>query len=332
MKKPYLREYQKITKLIILISIAINLVSVYLDFFVLHNSLLLTLGDVTLLATLTLVYVFFERFLDSFFVRRWIFAVFPLVYFPMAWLGSSGNHQIGVIYFFLFSSVMMFINPGKIGFLAILALLLEMMVLVAWGNSTLNGPGFEWEYLLHLGIVGIANTFIMYSIIVKNNLLSQTFYHNSNRDFLTGSYNRRYLNEHFASLDESGNYGVSTCLFFCDLDDFKMINDSHGHETGDRVLKLFGDVITSQIRSQDLFGRFGGDEFVILVNNLKADDALGFQSRIIDQFSNQARQQFGFEVAVSIGFAMVDQSIEKAMDQADKAMYQSKNKKKALEF
>lgn len=332
MKRPYLREYSKIIKLIIVISIVISLFSVYLDFLVLHNSLLLSLADVLLLVTLVVVHAFYDRIINDHRVRQVVVGVFPLIYFPLAWLGSSGNNQIGVLYFFLFSSVMIFINPTRIGFLSILILLLEMMVLMAGGGILLNRPdlggGFDWVYLLHLAIVGIGNTFIMYNIIVKNNVLTEAFYQDSNRDFLTGSYNRRYLNEYFATMNPQSPAQGDNYLLFCDIDDFKKINDSFGHETGDLVLRLFAQEITSQIRSHDLFGRYGGDEFVIVVNDLKKEDVAGFQRRIIDNFANKTRQQFGFEVSVSIGTARVDGSLEAALKQADGAMYQNKIMKK----
>ncbi|MDD3809730.1 MAG: GGDEF domain-containing protein [Erysipelotrichaceae bacterium] len=337
MKRPYLREYLKIIKLIIVISIVISLFSVYLDFFVLHNSLLLSLADVTLLVTLVIVHVFFEQIIDNFRVRQVIVGGFPLIYFPLAWLGSSGNNQIGVLYFFLFSSVMIFINPTRTGFLAILILLLEMMVLMGGGGILFNRPdfltgGFDWVYLLHLAIVGVSNTFIIYNIIVKNNVLTETFYQDSNRDFLTGGYNRRYLNEYFATMNTQSPAKGDNYLFFCDIDDFKIINDSFGHDIGDRVLRLFAQEITSQIRSHDIFGRYGGDEFVIVVNNLPKDDVAGFKERIVENFANKTRQQFGFEVSVSIGAARVDGSLETALKQADGAMYQNKTMKKTPGF
>ena len=95
MKKHYLHENKKIIKLIILISTMISAFSLYLDFFVLHNSLLLTLGDCALFVILLAVHLNYEMFLTNEKLRQFVVAMLPLVYFPLAWLGSTGNSQIG---------------------------------------------------------------------------------------------------------------------------------------------------------------------------------------------------------------------------------------------
>lgn len=333
-KRSYFQENQKIIKLVILISMGISFFAVYLDVFVLGNTLLLTLADASLFLVLTLTYFFYNQIINNYRTRQIIVAVFPLVYFPLSWLGSSGNHQIGVLYFFLFSSVMIFINPTRIGFLSILALLGEMIALMAGANWFVN-PGadsfkaLEWVYLLHLAIVGFGNTFILYNIIVKNKMLFETVYHDSNKDFLTNSYNRRYLDEYFEVKPKNVNHLESGYLFFCDLDRFKLINDRHGHEMGDRVLQLFSQVVTSQIRTNDLFGRYGGDEFVIIVNDLNDQDVPAFKRRIQEHFAKQTGGLLGFEVGVTIGVSKIDQDLAMALTRADQAMYQSKKSQKA---
>jgi len=82
------------------------------------------------------------------------------------------------------------------------------------------------------------------------------------RDWLTGLYNRRYFEETLADHIESANrYGRELSLILFDIDRFKKINDSRGHETGDKVLRQFADLLKTAARKADLVCRFGGDEF-----------------------------------------------------------------------
>ena len=209
-----------------------------------------------------------------------------------------------------------------------------MMLLLAGGNLWFDGPKAtipqnDWVFLLHLAIAGVGNTFILYNIIVRNHVLTKTYYHDSNKDFLTGSYNRRYLDDYFTSPAVAEVFQDNCYLLFCDLDDFKIVNDRYGHEAGDNILKLFGDVITNQTRAHDLIGRYGGDEFVIVACDITEPDVIKLKARIQDNFSNQARQLFNIQAGVSIGYAKAGSSMKTTLNQADAAMYQDKKMKEA---
>lgn len=82
----------------------------------------------------------------------------------------------------------------------------------------------------------------------------------ANTDALTGLLNRRSLEEQFSLLDES-TYAV----VFADIDHFKQLNDTHGHEAGDKALRIFGDILRSSLRPDDLAARWGGEEFVLVL-------------------------------------------------------------------
>jgi diguanylate cyclase (GGDEF)-like protein len=100
-------------------------------------------------------------------------------------------------------------------------------------------------------------------------------------DVVTGVPNRRAWEEQFAqSLEALRAAGRSGCLAILDLDQFKSVNDRHGHATGDQVLRVVGQALRSRIRQADFLARLGGDEFGLLVDGLTPDTALGVLERI----------------------------------------------------
>lgn len=145
-------------------------------------------------------------------------------------------------------------------------------------------------------------------------------------DSLTGLANRTLLFQELERvLGASGNRGA---VMFIDLDDFKAINDTHGHETGDRVLIEVAARLRSSCRPHDLVARLGGDEFALLLENLTShDDAIRVAERIIRLVGEPIVTQGGaVETQVSVGVAMTDGADEpdEVLRRADEAMYAAK--------
>lgn len=92
-------------------------------------------------------------------------------------------------------------------------------------------------------------------------------------DHLTGLYNRRYLENQIEKLGKSGII-VGATFVMLDIDDFKKINDSESHDKGDQILRSFGQIIQGNIHATDIFGRWGGDEFLCIFPNLTDDDKI----------------------------------------------------------
>src|SRR5687767_8055137 len=93
-------------------------------------------------------------------------------------------------------------------------------------------------------------------------------------DPLTGVYNRRYLMEQLPrEIDRAARYGRQLAAIMCDVDYFKKINDTHGHLTGDEVLKWFGNSLKSGVRTSDWIARYGGEEFVIVLPETNVGNA-----------------------------------------------------------
>lgn len=149
----------------------------------------------------------------------------------------------------------------------------------------------------------------------------------ANTDSLTGIMNR-YRIEHLVqlALANAERYRHTFSLLLFDIDYFKRINDNHGHETGDRILKSLVQKLESGLRDSDQMGRWGGEEFLVLVPNTPLADAGVFAERLCSLVS---QTDFGLPepVTISIGVAEWAQSdsLRKLIARADQAMYQAKN-------
>lgn len=150
------------------------------------------------------------------------------------------------------------------------------------------------------------------------------------KDPLTGLYNRRYLNEELARQLARAARGASLTLAVIDLDHFKRLNDTYGHEMGDLVLKALGQELRQSIRRSDIACRMGGEEFVLLMPDTDRQGAVQCLDLVRERFRarrfEQAGQPIG-PVTMSIGLAQAPQHANQAdglMRAADAALYEAK--------
>ena len=148
-------------------------------------------------------------------------------------------------------------------------------------------------------------------------------------DPLTGLANRRYIEmELLSRIQEQQRYGWSFGLLLMDVDGFKQVNDTFGHNIGDAVLKAVSGTISNNARPFDLFGRWGGDEFIGLLKNVDAKMVydIGRRLRILTKESSVLVNDEEVSVTVSIGgtVSRPDDSMESLLDRADRLMYKSK--------
>lgn len=148
-------------------------------------------------------------------------------------------------------------------------------------------------------------------------------------DPLTGLANRRYIDIHLKScLDEWNRYKWPFSVLMFDLDHFKAVNDAHGHATGDEVLKMTSRVLFANLRSFDLAGRWGGEEFIAICLNLDAPRLhdLAERLRLLIQESALPHPSGPIRVTASIGAASAREgdSIQSILARADASLYKSK--------
>ena len=149
-------------------------------------------------------------------------------------------------------------------------------------------------------------------------------------DTLTGILSRRFiletLNKQLAQLSRQPERQVNIALM--DLDHFKRVNDTYGHLVGDKVLYEFSRVVSNRVREQDYFGRFGGEEFLLILTEIAPDEALSVLNRIREAIQLQVFSYDGKHIplTVSIGFtpARPDEKVDDLIERADNALYQAK--------
>ena len=150
----------------------------------------------------------------------------------------------------------------------------------------------------------------------------------SHTDMLTKSYNRRYFNEQVKQylMLPSVYKKEDVALLMLDLDHFKNINDTYGHDVGDQVLISFVNICKSIIREDDIFARFGGEEFVLFLPNTDKNTALKLAKEINTKLSNYIIISVpALQVTVSIGISSNMYELETLLKQADKALYKAKD-------
>ena len=149
------------------------------------------------------------------------------------------------------------------------------------------------------------------------------------RDPLTGLANRALLHQRLGDeLARAGRTGVTTGLLFLDLNDFKQINDRHGHGVGDLVLTVVADRLLAAVRPSDTVARPGGDEFVVLVEDTSEEGLQALVDRLDSAVAAPIRTgSLNLTVGVSIGVALSrdgDSTPTSLVDRADQAMYDAK--------
>jgi diguanylate cyclase (GGDEF)-like protein len=147
------------------------------------------------------------------------------------------------------------------------------------------------------------------------------------QDPLTGLLNRRtFMLELEQEFERAQRYGRGLALVLCDLDHFKLLNDTHGHPTGDEALCRLGEVLTTGLRTGDSAFRIGGDEFALLLPEATERDAQGAVRRLAAEFRAAADPVYA-DLAITFGIATVPPEAEDAealIRRADAALYEGK--------
>ncbi len=172
----------------------------------------------------------------------------------------------------------------------------------------------------------IVSAVTIFRDITKRKKMEEQLFHLCNVDPLTNAFNRRYFLQILETeVQKSKRYGTQFVLAMGDIDHFKRVNDTFGHEAGDRVLKEIVASIHERIRSVDIFARWGGEEFVLLLANTSLSVAVPLVENIL---ANIRLLDFGEVGGVTISFGVTDHHQEDTIDillnRADKLLYEAK--------
>lgn len=215
-----------------------------------------------------------------------------------------------------------------------------------WELAVLANPAIRTQFIdervkdtwILFAVFGIFWTLLflfgLYEESRKGRLVSY-LQHLSSHDALTELANRRFLYQAFKkSVDDKRFSGELAGLLYLDLNDFKPINDEHGHEVGDALLKLVAKRLLACSRQNDVVARMGGDEFVVLLNGLgqEQQQALRFLNEAKARFRTHLLPEYqvdglSLNMAASFGVALLkdnDSSLDRLLKEADERMYQEK--------
>jgi two-component system, cell cycle response regulator len=195
--------------------------------------------------------------------------------------------------------------------------------------ATRFAPNMGTDFIQHMASI--------VALCLENVINNERLKHMGLTDPLTGVNNRRYVERRL--LEEIGRarrHGCGLSCMYIDIDHFKRINDCVGHQGGDEVLRGVAERIKAELRLSDALGRFGGEEFVVLLIDAEIDDALGVAERIRQSISEQKivlNCGENLAVTVSIGVASlrpdehgetVEATAQSFVARADRALYRAK--------
>jgi len=162
-------------------------------------------------------------------------------------------------------------------------------------------------------------------MIVKTQHLNQALVELSRMDGLTGVFNRRYLEERLSEeINRCRRHGGYLGLMMIDVDHFKQINDTFGHAVGDEVLKEVAGIIQKSCRNFDIVGRYGGDEFLVILIETTEAEALKIAERIQQKAREVTIPPHKPSLGLSIGVASQNSDYEGILKKADDRMYAQK--------
>lgn len=188
--------------------------------------------------------------------------------------------------------------------------------------------GMEWPVLLVGTFVNVSVHFTFIYFRIQNYKLFEEVQRLLLTDSLTGIYNRRYFDLRMEKLiPQAKQKGAPLTIMMLDIDHFKQVNDTHGHQFGDDVLKRMAQLINSEIRKTDALVRMGGEEFAVLLPETKLQEGILIANRLrqlIEEapFVYDEKRSF---VTISIGIGLyAGEPLEQFIEKVDQALYEAK--------
>lgn len=214
--------------------------------------------------------------------------------------------------------------------------LISMFTAVFNVAGILRGPdivGFNYEIVniiifvpiaFYLGVITNQHRILLWMNFHNQKELNENLTDISHRDAMTQLFHHEYILKLLSiEIEQVRKDGKSLCILLLDLDNFKLINDHLGHLRGDEVLLQVVSILKKQVRSLDYVGRYGGDEFLIILRNTNFEEAKMIVRRIAESITHLKLNSI--QVSISGGLVMYHQhELEEFIDEADRRLYLAK--------
>ena len=250
---------------------------------------------------------------------------------------SGGVDQTGPLWIFLIPPATLFFPELKKRVIEILIFTILLTILLFYDGGSLLATEYNENFKVRLITIFLALTFLSAyyehsRIILYNHItaMQEVAEVQAKQDSLTNLLNRRgimeMINHEYQRLDR---HEVPLSILLCDIDYFKKVNDTCGHQQGDIVLQKLSRIFLKTIRKQDMVARWGGEEFLIMLPDASATDALRVAEKLRKKVAatNLQVPDHSIQVTVSIGVSEVTRqhSIDYAISKADEYLYQAKS-------
>jgi diguanylate cyclase (GGDEF)-like protein len=202
-------------------------------------------------------------------------------------------------------------------------------LLVAVINSTmLTGPRLRGLLFGTMGLVVLV-LLRQYTVLRENIRLARDLQKLAITDSLTDTYNRHHFNQTLdREIRRAKELGNPLSVLLMDIDDFKMFNDRYGHLQGDVVLKTISSSLATQLRKSDVFARYGGDEFVVILPETNYEQAQIVADKMRKVAASQSYADIPLGISIGVATFRQDMSPEQLLEEADRALYAFKAVKK----
>lgn len=225
-------------------------------------------------------------------------------------------------------------GPVTVSFAVNFGSMIMAVALTAALERIFRGEVVAMDLFFAAVIAGILAPIISYGFIYLTgqlNLAEQQMRHLATTDGLTGVLNRRYFFERSEiELQRAIRYGHPLSMLIFDIDHFKEVNDRFGHQAGDAVIRQLADMTVNTIRSTDLLGRYGGEEFILLLPEAGFESAWKVAERLRKKVESHV---FNFDgnaisITISVGISSLespDTDLEALISRADRSLYAAKD-------
>lgn len=263
-----------------------------------------------------------------------LFATTSIFIFFIFFISFNQNASFGLIWLVFFPILALTMNSTIRGVFFAASFVITVSIMAYIGIDQWQGGNWDFKSFLRLSVSLSVFSFLVYIYEVT---LDKAYEHEkaamdvlhelSLNDHLTGIANRRRITNLLdIEFDRAQRYKTPFSIVLFDIDHFKKINDNYGHLAGDHVLKVFADQVSQSIRKTETIGRWGGEEFVLILSQTDLNSAYLVSEKIRKIIAKTRFDDIDGEITCSFGVASYDNDVnlDELIEQADQALYQAK--------